>query len=139
MLAEGDAEAESKHTIGESPAPPVEVHSVKQQISASGLNPNAKEWANVKEQSVYDMIQLGQQQQQQLCSVMQIPKVELVTFDGNPLNYWSFICSFETSVAKYSVDTSAELQRLLQYCTGKARSMIQCCVVMEPEEGYIKA
>ena len=37
------------------------------------------------------------------------------------------------------IDSSIKLQRLLQYCTGKARNAIQCCAVMGPDEGYAKA
>ena len=47
--------------------------------------------------------------------------------------------SFENTVDRQSIDANAKLTRLLQYCTGKARKVIQCCSVIEPELGYIKA
>ena len=78
-------------------------------------------------------------QQQKRIEAIQLPKTELQTFDGDPLKYWIFLRSFENTVDKQTVDTNAKLTRLLQYCTGKARKVIQCCSVIEPELGYIKA
>jgi len=57
-------------------------------------------------------------------------------FDGNPLQYWSFIRSFENSVERMCDDDGSRLTRLLQYCVGKARKVIHCCTVMPPSEGY---
>jgi hypothetical protein len=71
--------------------------------------------------------------------LLQLPKVEVVAYDGNPLKYWTFIRSFENNIERASVDNAARLMRLMQYCTGKARQVIQGCCAMEPNEGYIKA
>ncbi|XP_046341271.2 uncharacterized protein LOC124122193 [Haliotis rufescens] len=77
--------------------------------------------------------------QQKILEVVQLPKSELIKFDGDPLRYWMFIRSFETNVAQTSVSSGAKLNRLLNYCTGKALSVIECCSVMDPDEGYMEA
>ena len=89
--------------------------------------------------SLVHIIQQGQQQQRQLLNAVQIPKVELMTFDGDPLSYWGFIRMFDNCVEKDTVDSGSKLSCLLQYTSGKARSVIQCCAVMRPEQGYARA
>ena len=90
--------------------------------------------------SLVHIIQQGQQQQKQLLNAVQIPKVELMTFDGDPLSYWGFIRMFDNCVEKDTVDSGSKLSCLLQYTSGKvARSVIQCCAVMRPEQGYARA
>ncbi len=78
-------------------------------------------------------------QQQLLVESLQVSKTELMSFDGDPLNYWTFIRAFDNTVDKDSISDSAKLARLLQYCTGSARKLIQCCSVKEPREGYALA
>lgn len=70
---------------------------------------------------------------------VQLPKSELISFDGNPLKYWTFICAFKHIVDYKVVEDSAKFLLLFQYCTGKARNVIECCTVMEPTAGYSKA
>jgi len=68
-----------------------------------------------------------------------LPKSELTVFDGNPLKYFIFIRTFENNVEKDTNDYSRRLQLLIQFCTGKARRVIESCILLEPEEGYWKA
>ena len=77
--------------------------------------------------------------QQSLVDALQLPKAELTTFDGDPLKYWTFIRAFENTVARETISDGAKLTRLLQYCTGKAKKLLQCCTVKEPTEGYALA
>ena len=79
------------------------------------------------------------QQQQRLIEIMQAPKVELTPFDGDPLKYWSFIRAYEDNVEKVLSDPAARLTRLIQYCTGKAKGVVQSCAIMESNAGYNKA
>ena len=81
----------------------------------------------------------NQNKQQQLIDSIQLPKTELMTFDGNPLKYWMFMRAFQNSVERETIDSNAKLMRLLQYCTGKALKVIQSCAVMEPDVGFAKA
>ena len=48
----------------------------------------------------------------------------LMTFDGNPINYAMFINTFDCMVGNTSVSDSAKLNRLLEYCSGKASKVI---------------
>ena len=69
-----------------------------------------------------------------------MPKRELLTFDGNPLNYWLFINNFEVNIAKRVLDAGTRLAYLIQHCTGKAREAIKnCAIISGPEQGYRKA
>ena len=74
--------------------------------------------------------------QQSLVDSLQLPKAELTTFDGDPLKYWTFIRAFQNMVARDTISDGAKLTRLLKYCTGKARKLLQCCTVKDPTDGY---
>ena len=65
-----------------------------------------------------------------------LPKSELTVFDGNSLRYFTILKSFENNVEKDTLDASRRLQLLIQFCTGKAKRLIEKCISMEPEEGY---
>ncbi|XP_022102055.1 uncharacterized protein LOC110985381 [Acanthaster planci] len=92
-----------------------------------------------KEASLMELVKTGQQQQRCMLATMQLPRAELPTFDGNPLQYWTFLRAFENSVDIADIDDSAKLVRLLKYCTGKARKIIECCAIMAPSVGYKRA
>ena len=88
------------------------------------------------------MLQLmftSQKQQQQMLDAIQLPKTEIVKFDGDPLMYWLFIRSFENNVDRVLVDNTSKLTRLIYYCTGKALKAIQCCAAINPDEGFYRA
>ena len=107
------------------------------------LNPNAPAWTGIHHDNsdggLLNIIHQGQQQQRQLLNAIQIPKVEISVFDGDPMKYWTFIRTFENSVEKDTVDSCAKLARLLQYTTGKALKVIQSCAIMNPDDGYRRA
>ena len=65
-----------------------------------------------------------------------LPKPELSKFDGNPLQYWSFIRSFENNIERNASDENEKLTYLVQYCIGEARRVIKSCVTMDPLVGY---
>ena len=77
--------------------------------------------------------------QHKMIDAMQLPKCELQKFDGDPLQYWVLIRSFDATVGNTSVDDSVKLNRLFHYCIGDALAVIRSCVVMEPKAGYMKA
>lgn len=79
----------------------------------------------------------SQQQQRQLIDLIQLPKIELIAFDGDILKYHTFIRAFDSSVGKDSIDDATKLNRLIQYCTGEVREAIETCNFLEdPSEGY---
>ena len=75
----------------------------------------------------------------QMINIMQLPKAELMTFNGDPLEFWMFMRSFDNSIGSAAIDDSAKLNRLFQYCKGEALKVIKCCAVMSPSAGYAKA
>ena len=91
-------------------------------------------------QQQQQMIQLQQQTFQSMASTIRqgfaLPKPELNKFDGNPLEFWNFIRSFENNIEKNASDEGEKLSFLLQYCTGAARDAIKSCVTMDTKLGY---
>ena len=73
-----------------------------------------------------------------LFQVMNTPKIEYMHFDGDPINYVSFMWNFETCLED-DADNSRNLQFLIQHCTGKARDAIESCVNLPVLEGYESA
>ena len=65
-----------------------------------------------------------------------LPKKELTIFDGDPLEYWNFIKSFENSITVNASSESEKLMYLLQYTSGVAKDTIKCCLVMDSSLGY---
>ena len=60
--------------------------------------------------------------------MLQMPMTEIITFDGDPTKFWTFMKAFENNAGKYTVDEHAKLPRLLQYCKGKAHNLVEACV-----------
>ena len=75
----------------------------------------------------------------QVINIMQLPKAELMIFNWDPLEFWMFMRSFVYSIGSVAIDDSAKLNRLFQYCKGKALKVIKCCAVMSRSAGYVKA
>ena len=71
--------------------------------------------------------------------LLNIPKVEIHSFDGTPSRYLSFVAIFDETVGKTSIDGQSKLTRLLQYTTGQARAAIDCCALIGGTEGYKEA
>ena len=66
-----------------------------------------------------------------------LPKNELAIFDGDSLEYWNFIKSFETSIVSINAASESEkLMYLLQYPSGVAKDRIKCCLYKDPSLGY---
>ena len=68
-----------------------------------------------------------------------MPKREYMSFDGDPLNYPSFIANFKTNVEDVESDPNVRRNFLIQLCTGKAKDAVSGTVMLTPEEGYKKA
>ena len=80
---------------------------------------------------------------QQLATTLQegfnLPKPELLTFNGTPTNYCKFISNFDTNIGTRVSDDRLRLSYLIQYCNGEAKSSIEDCVLLGPSEGYERA
>ena len=68
-----------------------------------------------------------------------LPKPEILTFNGNVLDYCKFIKIFETNVESKVTDNRLRLSYLIQYCAGEAKSCIEDCVLLDSNEGYERA
>ncbi|XP_074608716.1 uncharacterized protein LOC141863136 [Acropora palmata] len=68
-----------------------------------------------------------------------LPQKELTVFNSDPLEYWSFITSFQNSIEANATSESEKLTYLLQYTSGTAKDTIKCCLVMDPSIGYQRA
>jgi len=67
-----------------------------------------------------------------------LPKVEIPVFDGNPLQYQTFMCIFDEHVHKTPLEPSVKLTRLIHYTTGKVKEAIEICTLLG-ETGYDEA
>lgn len=129
---------------------------VQTSFTKSALNPNVQSWdpgpppQNISGGSLTSSQSLQQilKQQQDALHLMafsiqqgfEMPKRELLTFDGNPQNYWLFVNNFEVNIARRVSDAASRLAYLVQHCTGKAREAIKdCAIISDPEQGYMKA
>ena len=74
-----------------------------------------------------------------MLSMMNLPKLELQVFDGNPLHYHQFKRSFIANVDKVCDDPDIKLSRLIQYISSVAREAIRSCQLIGGSVGYKKA
>ena len=108
------------------------------------LNPDAKEFSSVKPSEAFgkpsDYPLLGLDVLDRMALTIRqgfaLPKPELTTFDGNPLDYWNFVKAFENSIERNTSSESKKLMYLLQYTSGDTKKTIKCCLVMDTSQGY---
>ncbi len=74
-----------------------------------------------------------------MIDLLNLPKGKIMIFNGDPQQYGVFMNSFDSTVHNTFVDDGIKLHRLLEYCTGKTAKVIQCCALMNPADGYLKA
>ena len=60
-------------------------------------------------------------------------------FDGNPLEYCTFICAFETVIKAKEPDYAGRLYYLEQHTSGRPQETVRSCFYMDFKEGYLKA
>ncbi len=120
-------------------------------VTCSWLNPHAKEFTHTpvsdnklsQPDSVDFEFAIVEDMLGKLGSTIRqgfdLPKPDISTFDGNPMEYWSFIRSFENTIERNAASESEKLMYLLQNTTGEAKKTVDCCVVMDPSKGYHSA
>jgi len=86
-----------------------------------------------------NFLQAQQMMIQNVASLSTMPKPDITQFDGNPLNYWTFIRTFEEVIEKKSLSESEKLNFLLQYCNDNVKKIINNCVLLSPNNGYTEA
>lgn len=72
-------------------------------------------------------------------SLLNLPRVEIEPFDGNPLRYHSFMNAFRVNVDAVCKDANAKLVRLMQYTRGIAHEAIRGTQIKGGEANYQKA
>ena len=64
-----------------------------------------------------------------------MPKVELMKFSGDPLEYTEFKTNFTDNMESRVSDESQRLTHLLAQCTGRAKEAIGSCVNLSVGRG----
>ena len=80
------------------------------------------------------MLQLLETQTQMRLPTPQVPK-----FNGDPLEYASFIMAFEARILPYVTTEANKLYYLDQQLEGCAKELIQGCIFMDANSGYTEA
>ena len=75
----------------------------------------------------------------ELLRLLNLPRVELENFSGNPLHFHQFIRAFDVNVDKICQDSDLKLSRLMQYTSGPAKEAIRGCQLIGGETGYYQA
>ena len=109
-------------------------------VNRSTLNPEAPVWqnnANHRSQfrahdidsstNLGDILRAQQQVCQQMVSTLHVPNPEIMTFSGDPMQYWKFITNFETAIESQVSDNRKRLGYLIQHCTGESKAYIEDC------------
>ena len=76
---------------------------------------------------------------QGLASAMLLPQAEISHFNGNPLEYRSFMLAFNARIAQRTTSSADKLYFLYQYLSGDAKELIAGCMQMAPDEGFNNA
>ena len=75
-----------------------------------------------------------------IVTALNMPRVEIDVFSGNPLEYQSFMAVFNDSVDSQPIKDRMKLTRLLQYTSGAAKSAIRnCALIKDGTDAYTKA
>ena len=67
----------------------------------------------------------SQKMQKKVVESLQLPRTDIKPFNGDALQHWTFIRFFEAAVEKETVNNSVKLSRLIYYCSGKAKEVIE--------------
>ena len=69
----------------------------------------------------------------------EIPRLEMIKFDGDPREYANFMHTFKLTVDIAKLEFTKKLLYLIQYCKGEAKRLIKYCLLLNLDEGYEKA
>ena len=73
--------------------------------------------------------------------IIDFPKIEILKFSGNPLDFVRFMKTFELNVESLiqEQDSSRCWLLFIQHCDGEAKKLMEFCLLLDPDEGYCKA
>ena len=72
-------------------------------------------------------------------NALMLPRPEVPVFDGDPIEYQTFVRAFENLIEANTDSDSARLYYLIQYVRGDVRELMKSCLSMKNEEGYLEA
>ena len=67
-----------------------------------------------------------------------LPDLSVPIFSGEPLEYASFMRSFDSCVASRTNDDNERLYFFEQFTTGTPRELVRSCMMMPPQLGYVE-
>ena len=70
---------------------------------------------------------------------LDLPKLDLPSYNGDPGGYWNFIRQFEVQVESRVADNQLRLSYLSRCCNGRAKRIIEGCAMLPADEGYSTA
>lgn len=73
---------------------------------------------------------------QNLMNLLSMPKLEIESFDGDPMKFHSFMRSFRLHVGNVCDNSDAKIAYLLQYTKGVAHDAIKGACIVGGDEGY---
>ena len=68
---------------------------------------------------------------------MDLPKIEILKFTGDPTNYNRFIRIFEANVDSVTKDSNRGLLLLIQHCEGESKKLIEFYLIPDPQKVYL--
>ena len=86
-----------------------------------------------------DVLKKQQETMDEMVRSLSMPKRGYMSFEGDPLMFPLFMKTFEINIESKEEDDSDRLSYLVQFCKGKAKTAIEHCIIMPPQEGYQKA
>ena len=118
--------------------PPVKESSKQSKISSSSMD-SIK--SDLSDQAYQILVQQNRVMEEFVKQKQRntLPRRRVPTFDGNPLEYCTFMRAFETVIEDKEPDYAGRLYYLEQHTAGRAQEMVRSCLYMEPKERYLKA
>ena len=68
-----------------------------------------------------------------------LPSPRVPNFDGDPLEYGSFIRAFENIIESKTSSSSERLYYLEQFTSGDVKELVRSCQYLPPDAGYDEA
>ena len=76
---------------------------------------------------------------QQLTAAMTLSQPTITKFKGDPIEYNTLIMAFDARIRSKATSSTDLLYYLNQHLEGEPPDLIQGCLYMSPDEGYLEA
>lgn len=128
---------DTKPVVAETPR----VKPVEEKVYRS-KDPNESDQYDTKINSSHIAMLIQQQNQviRMFTSHMQKSSLQspvISPFNGDPLEYYTFIRAFESLVESKTTNDKDRLYDLEQYTLGEVKELVRSCHFLKPEDGYI--